>query len=207
MSETIKIGSTPEPKKDCHDPKCIITSWLLLKLAHQPRWVQALAVAAVAAVGAFLGHLFSSSSSPSVVNVQVVPPAPVSPVTPDELTVRPVQQAAESSEEVEARNRTELQKRWLARLIRQRVSERLQKDGFAAVGGSSTPLPRDRAESLAKQLDDHVITTSFQEVYGPLPAQGPFMDFIRRVIEWVRTHPEELQRLIEFLLSLLLLIA
>jgi hypothetical protein len=95
--------------------------------------------------------------------------------------------------------------RLFAKLIRKRVADRLQHDGFTLVGGNKTPLTAEQTAVLLANLDDAEIIGAAQSS-GAI-GDGSVMDRLGALIDWILAHREEIMSVIKFILQLLLLFA
>jgi hypothetical protein len=100
-----------------------------------------------------------------------------------------------------------LRERVLFASVRSRAVERLQKDGFKLVGGDPTPLSKEKAEALVDRLDEETIRGVVAEASPKTAAAAGEGGPLARLIEWIRTHPEEFQAILKLILSLLMLFA
>lgn len=98
-----------------------------------------------------------------------------------------------------------LRQKVLLTLVRHRAIAQMQKDGFKAVGGADKPLTRDQAEALYDKLTDDVILGAVKEASPKAVGAIGEGGFLANLLEWIRTHPEELAAIVKLILSLLAL--
>ncbi|WP_439624047.1 hypothetical protein [Gemmata sp.] len=100
--------------------------------------------------------------------------------------------------------------RLFADRVRHRLSERLQRDGYALVGGDATPLTQEQAAAAVARLSDG-------QVFGAAYSAGAWaqigddgggglLGFIQRIVQWIADHPEVVQAILKILMSLLMFI-
>lgn len=165
----------------------------------------ALRYLAVATLGVLVGWL---ATKPVTVNVPVAVDAPQVrlPQIPPELFAfaQPAPVAAVAPPVVEGRERLRPAQRLFAKLIRHRAAEHLQRDGFALVGGSKTPLTAAQAAALLAHLDDAEIVAA---ATGAGAAEGGALDRVGTLLDWITAHKEEILKVVELVLRLLMLFA
>lgn len=95
----------------------------------------------------------------------------------------------------------------LGRVVRNRVAERLAVDGFALVGGDSTPLTKERIESLfsAAEVSDDVIMARATEM--SLFGDGSILSRLGELLKWLMDHKDQILELVKFIMTLLALFA
>lgn len=98
--------------------------------------------------------------------------------------------------------------------LRARLSDRLQRDGFALVGGDDTPIAKERANRLVGRLSDAQVYAAgysvgaWQEIGADDDGDGGgFLGFIKRVVKWIQEHPEQVQAILKILMMLLMFIS
>jgi hypothetical protein len=100
-----------------------------------------------------------------------------------------------------------LRERVVLNLLRHRAVAQMQRDGFKQAGGANKPLTKAEAEALYDELADDVVLGLVKEsspkTWGAVRGGG----FLSRLVEWIRTHPEEIQAIVKLILSLLMVFA
>ena len=96
-----------------------------------------------------------------------------------------------------------LGKRIFLRHIRARVASRLQQDGYAQIGKDATPLTKDQTDKLLAQLEDESILRGANET-GASP-EGGILAALEKLFEWIETHEPQIQALIAWIMSLIVL--
>lgn len=160
-------------------------------------WVKIIAAVIMLTLGAVGGRCTKPDSTPApppVVNVNVPPPV---------AEAQPALVGATSP------NRIHLGQRIVAEHFRRLASQQAQKDGFALVDGPKAPLSAEEANKLVARISDLTIvegTKSFgapDQVAGDGP--GPVLGFVRKVLQWIADHPEQVAAILKFILSLMML--
>jgi hypothetical protein len=170
-------------------------AWLGEKLADQPVWVQVAAAVLLMLVGAMTDRTCTRPRpAPQPQPAPVVIEVPVK--QPQLVEWGPVAAGAE----VTARQRL------AGEHFRRMASRRLQRDGFALVGGDKTPLSAAAADKLVEQLTPEVIAESAKAagVFEQVGEGGGLLGFLQRLAQWVRDHPEQVQAILKILLTILM---
>ncbi|MBA4192453.1 MAG: hypothetical protein C0467_31175 [Planctomycetaceae bacterium] len=159
-------------------------------------WVKIIAAVIMLALGAVGGRCIKPDLTPAppVVNVNFPPPA---------AEARPVLVGAAVP------NRIHLGQRIVAEHFRRLASAQAQKDGFAMIDGNKTPLTAEEANKLAARISDLTIAEGAKSFGAPDQVAGdgpgPVLGFIQRVLKWIVDHPEQVQAILKFILSLMML--
>lgn len=114
--------------------------------------------------------------------------------------------AATAPTPIEARgDRLRPGERLFTSVVRHRVSEQLQRHGFAAVGGNPTPLTREQAAALLARVDDGQIVEAAR--HSGAVGDGSFLDRLASVLSWLADHKEEILAVVKIILTILALFA
>lgn len=158
-------------------------------LPSAPAWSKTLVTVLVVALLAYLHKQFPAS-----------PPVQVSVVGQVEPSV-----SYGSGSEVGADTEKRRDARKLfAKVVRRKLADQLQKDGYAMVGGDPKPLDHIQAWSAVNKLDDNTIATAAVE--SGVVTEGRLLDSLGRIMDWLVAHQDQIMRLVEFLMKLLLLL-
>ena len=157
----------------------------------RPSWQKLLIGVGLLAL-AFVYHKYINPTQPTVINVT---PAPVV-VQPPAPNPGPVLATATAERDPSGH-------RLFAKVIRNRLRERLQKDGFALIGGNPKPLTDLEAAVLVNRLDDSELVAA--AVQTKAVEDGSLFDKLGGVIDWLLSHKDQILSIIKVLLSLLAL--
>ena len=171
-------------------------------MATQPWWVHLIVMAILMVAGGVAKHYVGTPSAPAQ------QPAPLtinlSQPAPTDLAPRVV---GATILPIERGERLHVGHRAFAHTMRHRVSERLQKDGWALIGGDPTPIPREKAEVMVRNLHDVLVVASVEDYRvqqgdSPFVVTGP-LDWFRSILAWLQAHPEFVKLLMALLFMLL----
>jgi len=172
-------------------------SWIRDEYQLLPDWAKTIAILMILALVIY-GRLNKPDSQPAV--VVNLPAAGQSSGSQDWTPVT-------SAQPVAAAVRERPGKRLFAKLIRARLATRLQKDGFALVGGNSKPISEEKAWELVEQLDDDTVVAAAVQSKAEGLGDGTLLDKLGNVIQWIIDHKEQILAIIKVLMTLLALFA
>jgi hypothetical protein len=92
-------------------------------------------------------------------------------------------------------------RRWFQRVIRNRLVEQLQKNGFAEIGKDANPLSFDRAKDLVNKVEDDDIMLAAQTV-GAL-GDGAILSRLRDLMDWIIAHQDTIIMIVKMILALI----
>lgn len=92
-------------------------------------------------------------------------------------------------------------RRWFQRVIRNRLIEQLQKNGFAEIGKDANPFSFDRARDLVSKVEDDDIMLAAQTI-GAL-GDGAILNRLRDLMDWIISHQDTILMIVKMLLTLL----
>jgi hypothetical protein len=162
-----------------------------------PPWAYVILVA-LFVVAALLGRQIAPPVEPKPAEPQYVPViVPMQPSGP-QVSQGTAPLVVEGDRQGPAR-------RLLARLVRHRLSEQLQRDGFALVGGNPKALTKAEASQLLANLDDDTLIAGTQ-VSGGL-GDGKILDTLGKILDWIIANQDKILAVVKFFLTILMVFA
>lgn len=125
------------------------------------------------------------------------------PPTPVEINLVQPPPVAEEVQAVGATQGRRLgpARRFFVDVIRRRLADRLQQDGFSLIGKDPTPFSAAKAEELVGRLNDEQIVAGAIE--SGAVGDGKLLDKLGAIVEWLVDHQDQILLLLKFLLTLL----
>lgn len=92
--------------------------------------------------------------------------------------------------------------------MRERLVERLQDSGYATVGGNANPFTEEQSRQAVAKLTDEQVDRAGRMVgaWMGVGDGGGLLGWIKAALLWVRDHPEEVERWLRFLLTILMFV-
>ncbi|VTU00987.1 unnamed protein product [Gemmataceae bacterium] len=90
--------------------------------------------------------------------------------------------------------------------MRARLVERLQESGYATAGGDATPLTEEQALRAVGKLTEEQVDAAGKAVgaWKRVGEGGGLLGWIKATLVWIRDHPEQVEKWLRFLLTILM---